>query len=385
MSALPIYLDHHSTTPVDPRVLEAMLPFYRGDFGNAASRSHAYGWRAETAVEMAREEIARALGAAKPAEIVFTSGATEANNLAILGAADALAERGDHLVTSAIEHPSVLDPCRFLESRGKRLTVLPVDADGRVDPAAVAEAITERTVLVSIMLANNEIGVIEPLAEIGRVCAERGVWLHTDATQVLGKLPIDLGELGVALLSASAHKLYGPKGVGCLYVRRRPRVRLTPQLHGGGHERGLRSGTLPVPLVVGFGEAVRIAVAEQQAEAKRVAELRDRLWRRIQAEIPGAHRNGHPTECLAGNLHVSFDGVDADGLLAELTELAVSTGSACSSATPEPSHVLRALGHSESRVRGGLRIGIGRFNTPEEIDRAGDALVRGVGRLREAA
>jgi len=380
---LPIYLDHHSTTPVDPRVLEAMLPFFAEDFGNAASRTHAYGWRAEAAVEIAREEIARALGAGSPAEVTFTSGATEANNLAILGVADARAARGDHIVTSSVEHPSVLDPCAFLEERGKRVTRLPVDGHGLVDPAAVAEAIDERTVLVSIMLANNEVGVIEPLAEIGRVCAERGVPLHTDASQALGKLPVDVGELGVALLSATAHKLYGPKGIGVLWVRRRPRLRLTPLLHGGGHERGLRSGTLPVPLVVGFGEAVRLAEVEREAEARRVGELRDRLFGRLEAALPGVHRNGHPSRRLPGNLHVSFDGVDADALVSELREVAVSTGSACSSATPEPSHVLLALGLPEARVRGGLRIGIGRFNTADEIDAAADALLRHVTRLRE--
>ena len=379
-----IYLDHHSTTPVDPRVLEAMLPFLRDDFGNAASRTHAFGWRAEAAVEMAREELARALGAASPAEVVFTSGATESNNLAILGLADALASRGDHLVVSAIEHPSVLDPCAFLERRGKRVTRLPVDEHGLVDPAVVAEAITDETVLVSVMLANNEIGVVEPLAEIGRICAERGVALHTDATQALGKLPVDVGGLGVALLSASAHKLHGPKGVGILWVRRRPRVRLTPLLHGGGHERGLRSGTLPVPLVVGFGEAMLLAEAEREAEAKRIAELRDRLWQRIQAEVPGTLLNGHPTRRLPNNLHLSFEGVDADQLVSELREVAVSTGSACSSAIPEPSHVLRALGLPEARVRSGVRIGVGRFNTADEIDAAAEAIIGHVSRLRGA-
>ena len=379
----PIYLDHHSTTPVDPRVVERMLPFFGEDFGNAASRTHVFGWRAETAVEMARETLAAALGA-KPGEIVFTSGATESNNLAILGAVDALSARGDHVVTTAIEHPSVLDPCAFLEGRGKRVTRLPVDSEGFVDPDGVADAIEDGTVLVSVMLANNEIGVVEPLAEIGRVCAERGVWLHTDATQALGRLPVDVGELGVALLSASAHKVYGPKGAGLLYVRRRPRVRLTPQLHGGGHERGLRSGTLAVPLVVGFGEAVRLAEAEREEETARVSALRDRLLARLAGELEGVRLNGHRERRLPNNLHVSFDGVDADALVADLKDLAVSTGSACSSATPEPSHVLRALGQSEGRVRGGLRMGLGRFNTAEEIERAADLLVAAVGQRRAA-
>ncbi len=380
---MPIYLDHHSTTPVDPRVLDAMLPFLREDFGNAASRTHVFGWRAEAAVELAREEIARALGAASPEEVVFTSGATEANNLAILGLVDARSAQGDHVIVSSIEHPSVLDPCAFLEKRGKRVTRLPVAEDGLVDPQAVADAIDDRTVLVSVMHANNEIGVIQPLEEIGRVCAERGVPLHSDASQTLGKLPLDVGGLGVALLSASAHKLYGPKGVGILWVRRRPRLRLTPLLHGGGHERGLRSGTLPVPLVVGFGEAVRLAELEREEEARRLGALRDRLRQRLEGEAGGVRLNGHPERRLPGNLHVSFDGVAADALVAELAEVAVSTGSACSSASPEPSHVLRALGLPEARVRGGLRIGLGRFNDAEEIEAAADALVEHVARLRE--
>ncbi len=318
---MPIYLDHHSTTPVDPRVLDAMLPFLREDFGNAASRTHVFGWRAEAAVELAREEIARALGAASPEEVVFTSGATEANNLAILGLVDARSAQGDHVIVSAIEHPSVLDPCAFLEKRGKRVTRLPVAEDGLVDPQAVADAIDDRTVLVSVMHANNEIGVIQPLEEIGRVCAERGVPLHSDASQTLGKLPLDVGGLGVALLSASAHKLYGPKGVGILWVRRRPRLRLTPLLHGGGHERGLRSGTLPVPLVVGFGEAVRLAELEREEEARRLGALRDRLRQRLEGEAGGVRLNGHPERRLPGNLHVSFDGVAADALVAELAEV----------------------------------------------------------------
>ena len=359
-----------------------MRPFLAEDFGNAASRTHAYGWRAETAVEMAREEVARALGAADPAEVVFTSGATESNNLAILGRLRAADSRLDHVVTLASEHPSVLDPCEHLESRGVRVTRLPVDVEGLVDPDAVAEALTDRTALVSVMLANNEIGVIQPLAEIGRHCAERGVLLHCDASQAVAKIPVDVAALGVAMLSLSGHKLYGPKGVGALWVRRRPRVRLEPLLFGGGHERGMRSGTLPVPLVVGLGEAVRLGVAERDVEAKRLAELRDRLWRLLVERVPGVQRNGHPTRRLPGNLHVSFDGVDADTLVAELRDVALSTGSACSSARPEPSHVLRAMGLPEERVRGGVRIGLGRFTTEDEVDAAAAAMASRAEALR---
>jgi cysteine desulfurase len=366
-------------------VLEAMLPLLREDFGNAASHAHVYGWRAEAALEMAREELAAALGVADPAGIVFTSGATESNNLALKGVVEALAGRRDHVVSVATEHSAILDPCRHLAGRGVRLTLLPVDGSGLVDPAAVAAALTDRTALVSVMAANNEIGVLQPLAEIGRLCRERGVLFHSDAAQAFGKVPLEPEALGVDLLSLSAHKLHGPKGVGALWVRRgRPRVPLVPQLHGGGHERGLRSGTVPVPLAVGFGRAARLAAEERETEAVRLRGLRDRLWARLRDALPGVHLNGHPERRLPGNLHVSFEGVAADPLLAELPGLALSTGSACTSARPEPSHVLRALGLPDERVRGGVRIGLGRFTSEAEIESAGEQLVTAVLRLRSA-
>jgi cysteine desulfurase len=382
----PVYLDHHATTPVDPRVLEAMLPYFEHEFGNPASATHAFGWRAEAAVEEARASIARSLGAADPREIVFTSGSTESDNLALKGVAFGLAARGDHVVTTAIEHPAVLDTCLALERQGRRVTRVPVDAAGRVDAGRVADALDDRTVLVSVMAANGEIGVVEPLADIARACAERGILLHSDAAQAVGKIPLDVGALGVDLLSFSAHKLYGPKGVGALYVRRRrPRIRLEPLLHGGGHERGLRPGTLPVPLIVGFARALEIAVAGREAEAARLAALRDRLLDHLEKGLDGVRLTGPREPRLPGNLHVCLEGVRADQVLVALPDVALSTGSACASARPEPSHVLRALGLPEPDRQSGLRVGIGRSNTEEEIDRVGDALVRVVRELRRAA
>ena len=383
--ALPIYLDHFATTPVDPRVLEAMLPWFSRDFGNAASRTHVYGWRAEAAVELARAEVARALGAREAGEIVFTSGATESNNLALQGVARACAARGDHLVTVATEHRAVLDVCRALEREGRRVSLLPVDAGGRVDPDDLRRAIEPRTVLVSVMAANNEIGVLQPLTELAAICRERGVLFHSDAAQAAGKIALDVTALGIDLLSVSGHKLYGPKGVGALYVRRGPpRVRVAPLLYGGGHERGLRPGTLPVPLVVGFGRALALAVAERDAEAARLAALRDRLWQRLHEELDArVVRNGDAVHCLPAALHVSFPGVDAAALLASLPDVALSSGSACSSASPEPSHVLRALGLPVDRVRSGIRFGLGRFNTAEEIERAAGRVVEQVRKLHE--
>jgi cysteine desulfurase len=381
----PIYLDHHATTPVDPRVLEAMLPYFSEEFGNPSSAGHAYGWGAEAAVADARERLAAALGAADANEIVFTSGTTESDNLAILGVARSLHPRRDHLVTSAIEHPAVLDVCRFLEGEGFTVTRLPVDADGLVDPDAVKAAIGERTALVSVMAATSEIGVLEPVAEIGQVCREREVLLHSDAAQAVGKIPVDVDAWGVDLLSFCAHKLYGPKGIGALYLRsRRPRIRLAPLMHGGGHERGLRPGTLPVPLVVGFAKAVELCVADLAAESRRVRALRDRLWDRLRSELDDVHLNGHATERLPGNLNLSFGGVDADRLLVALHDVALSTGSACSSASPEPSHVLVALDLPETRIRGALRIGIGRGNTAEEIDRVAERMIEEVRKARAA-
>ncbi len=382
----PVYLDHHATTPVDPRVLDAMLPYYREDFGNAASATHVYGWRAEAAVENARRGVAGAIGARDPREVVFTSGSTESDNLALKGVAFGLAAKGDHLVTTAIEHPAVLDACRWLETQGRSVTLLPVDGEGFVDPAAVAAAIGPRTILVSVMAANSEIGVLEPLAEIGRVCRERGVLLHSDAAQAVGKVPLDVVALGVDLLSFSAHKLYGPKGVGALYVRRaRPRIRIEPLLHGGGHEHGLRSGTLPVALIVGFAKALELCLAALPEEGARLAELRDHLLARLVREIPGLRLTGPRAARLPGNLHVRIEGVDADQVIVGLPDVALSTGSACASARGEPSHVLRALGLPEPALRSGLRIGLGRGTTREEIDLVADRLAEVVRGLRERA
>jgi cysteine desulfurase len=374
-SRRPIYLDHHATTPLDPRVLDAMLPFFREDFGNAASKNHVFGWRAEAAVEDARERMAAAIGASAQ-EIVFTSGATESNNLAIVGAARARRRSSDHIITVATEHPAVLDPCRSLESEGFELSSLGVDRDGLVDPEAIGATIRDRTALVSVMAANNEIGVLQPIAEIARVCRERGVVFHTDAAQAVGKIPIRVDDLQVDLLSFSGHKIYGPKGVGALYVRSgRPRLRLEPILHGGGHERGLRSGTLPVPLIVGMARALELCVEELEQEAARLLELRQRLWKRLATELDGVVLNGHAECRLPGNLNVSFSGIDGDRLLLAMGNVALSSGSACSSATPGPSHVLEALGVSDALSRSALRFGLGRDNTPDEIDFAAERVI----------
>jgi len=381
---LPIYLDHHATTPLDPRVLDAMLPYFREDFGNPSSASHVFGWRAEAAVEDAREQLAAAIGARDPREIVFTSGTTESDNLALKGVARVHRKRRDHLVTTRIEHRAVLDSCRALEREGFSVTYLPVDGDGLVDPEAVDDAIGERTALVSVMAANGEIGVLEPLAEIGRICRERGVLFHTDAAQAVGKIPIDVDALGVDLLSMCAHKLYGPKGVGALYVRsRRPRIRLEPLMHGGGHERGWRSGTQPVPLLVGFAKAVDLCLEDLDSEAARLSELRQRLWSRLSSELDDVHLNGHPKRRLPGNLNVSFGGVESTQLLLGFRDVALSTGSACSSAAPVPSHVLTALGLSKARIRGGVRFGLGRSNTREEIDWVAAQIIAWVRDTRE--
>jgi cysteine desulfurase len=380
---LPIYLDNHATTRVDPRVVETMLPFLGEDYGNAASVQHVFGWRAEAAVEIAREEVAAAIGAPDPRDIVFTSGATESDNLAIQG----VTPDGGHVVTVATEHPAVLDTCEALAKRGVAVSVLPVDSRGIVDPEQVARAITERTALVSIMAANNEIGVLQPLAEIGRVCRERGVPFHTDAAQAVGKIPLDVAAMGIDLLSISAHKLYGPKGVGALFARRRRsdgrRLQLAAQLHGGGHERGLRSGTLPVPLVVGLGKAVSLCMAEMDAEARRLLGLRSRMLERLSESLGGVALNGHREKRLAGNLNLSFEGIEADALISDLKEVAVSTGSACTSAKPETSHVLRALGCDPERTRASIRIGLGRFTSDEEVEVATDALIARVTAQRE--
>jgi cysteine desulfurase len=379
----PVYLDHHATTPVDPRVLQAMLPYFSEKFGNPASRNHAFGWEAEQAVEHARSRIAALIGAS-PREMIFTSGATESVNLALKGVAEAYQGRGDHIVTVVTEHRAVLDTCRRLEARGLRVTYLPVDREGLVNPDEVRRAITERTILVSVMFANNEIGVIQPIREISRVVRERGVLFHSDATQAVGKIPVHVEEDGIDLLSFSAHKLYGPKGVGALYVRsRNPRVELVPQIDGGGHERGLRSGTLNVPAIVGFGEACAICQREMEGEGQRLAALRDRLMNRLLAELDEVVIHGSLKHRLPNNLNLSFLGVEATTLMMNVKELAVSSGSACSSATPEPSHVLRALGLPADLARGAIRIGLGRFNTEEEIEYAAGRLIEAVRKLRE--
>ncbi|HYB13441.1 MAG TPA: aminotransferase class V-fold PLP-dependent enzyme, partial [Myxococcota bacterium] len=377
------YLDHHATTPADARVVAAMLPYFSDDFGNPASRTHIFGWRAEAAVEAARETLARCIGARNPSEIIFTSGATESDNLALKGLARAARERRDHVVTVSTEHRAILDPCRALEGEGFSVTVLPVGSDGRVDPDDVARAIGPRTAVVSVMAANNEIGTLQPLAEIGRICRERGVAFHSDGAQAVGKIAFDIEAAQLDLMSFCAHKIYGPKGVGALYVRaRRPRVRLEPLQHGGGHERGLRSGTLPVPLIVGFAKAAELAALEREEEASRLTGLRERLWQRLQSGLEDLRRNGSPERGLPGNLNVCFAGVDAAHLMVALPELALSSGSACTSATPEPSHVLAALGLAPELVRSALRFGLGRGTTQEEIDFAAERVIQEVERLR---
>jgi cysteine desulfurase len=382
MASLPIYMDNNSTTRCDPRVVEAMLPFFSERYGNAASRHHAYGWDAQAAVTTAREQLAALIGA-NPREIIFTSGATESDNLALKGVAAMYRSRGDHIITVATEHKAVLDPCRRLESEGFRITVLPVDRFGQLTVEQVAEALTAKTILVSVMAANNEVGTLQPIAAIGRLCKERDVLFHTDAVQAAGKVPLDVEEIGADLVSLSAHKMYGPKGVGALYVRASgPRVRLAPLFDGGGHERGMRSGTLPVPLVVGFGKACEIAGAEMLTESQRLQQLRERLRQGICAQLEEVSLNGHPTERLPGNLNLSFAYVDGNALLMNLRDMAVSSGSACTSADPEPSYVLRAMGVEDELAHSSIRFGLGRFNTEEEVDHVIASVTRVVTRLR---
>ena len=378
----PIYMDHHATTPADPRVVEAMTPFFTETFGNPASRNHVFGWRAEEAVETARAEVAALLGAL-PKEVVFTSGATESDNLMLKGAAARLAERGDHIVTVVTEHPAVLDTVAALEARGLRVTRLPVGRDGLLDPGDVARAIEPSTVLVSVMWANNEIGVIQPIEAIGRVCRERGVLFAVDAAQAVGKLPVDVRAAGVDLLAVSAHKLYGPKGVGALYVRSgAPRIRLEAQMDGGGHERGFRSGTLNVPGIVGLAAACTIAAQEMAAEAARLLGLRERLRQGILSRVEGVQVNGSLAHRLPGNLNLSFAGVDGEALLMALRDVALSSGSACASASPEPSHVILALGVSRDLAHASLRFGLGRGNTEAEVDYVIDLVEEKVKQLR---
>ncbi|MDP9034212.1 MAG: IscS subfamily cysteine desulfurase [Myxococcota bacterium] len=381
---LPIFMDNHSTTPVDPRVLEEMIPYFTTKFGNAASRNHPFGWQAEEAVEQARERIAKVIGARDTKEIVLTSGATESDNLAIKGVAEFYAEKGRHIVTTATEHKAVLDTCKRLEKQGFQVTYLAVGTDGLVDPDDVKRAITDKTILVSIMLANNEIGTVQPLEQIGKITRERGVLLHSDAVQGVGKVEFDVQKMNVDLASLTAHKMYGPKGVGALYVRRsKPRVRLAAQMDGGGHERGMRSGTLAVPLIVGFGKACEIMTREGAAESARLLQLRERLRDRLMGRLDEVYVNGSLEHRLPGNLNISFNFVEGEGLMMAIKDVAVSSGSACTSSSLEPSYVLRALGVGDELAHSSIRFGLGRFNTEEEVDFVGDLVVDKVERLRE--
>ena len=377
---LPIYMDNHATTPVDPRVLEEMLPYFKEQFGNASSRSHSFGWKAERAVETARGRIARLIGA-KPDEIIFTSGATESDNLAIKGVAETNGEKGNHIVTVITEHKAVLDSCKRMESGGFRVTYLPVQKDGVIDLDELRRAITADSILVTIMAANNETGVLQPIEEIGKLCRERGVLFHTDAAQAAGKVPIDVAAQNIDLLSISAHKLYGPKGVGILYVR--SGVKLSPIIDGGGHEHGMRSGTLNVPGIVGLGKACEICAHEMAGESRRVADLRDRLRDKIMSGLNGVVINGSVEHRLTGNLNLSFADVDGEELLTGLDDIALSSGAACTSAHIEPSYVLKALGLSDELAQASLRFGIGRFNTEAEVDYVAGRVVETVQQLRD--
>jgi cysteine desulfurase len=380
---LPLYMDNHATTPLDPRVLEAMMPYLTGKFGNAASRNHQFGWEAEKAVEIAREQIARLIGASAK-EIIFTSGATESDNLALKGIAEMYRERGNHIITQATEHKAILDTCKKLEKQGFRVTYLPVLADGLIDLDDLRRAIVtegpEKTILVSIMFANNEIGVIQPIAEIGKLCHEKGVFFHTDAVQAVGKVPVDVQAMNIDVLSISAHKLYGPKGVGALYVRRR---NPPEQINGGGHERGMRSGTLNVPGIVGLGAACEICMSEMAAEAQRETELRDNLRAKLEAALDYVQVNGNMEHHLPGNLNMSFVYVEGESLLMGINDIAVSSGSACTSATLEPSYVLKALGLGDEIAHSSIRFGLGRFNTKAEVDYVADKIIEVVRKLRE--
>ncbi|HEY3383019.1 MAG TPA: IscS subfamily cysteine desulfurase [Vicinamibacterales bacterium] len=383
MLKFPIYMDNHATTPVDPRVLEAMLPYFTERFGNAASRNHSFGWQAEEAVEVGRKQIAELIGGTAK-EIVFTSGATESDNLAIKGAAHMYREKGDHLITVVTEHKAVIDTCKHLEKEGCAVTYLPVKKDGLVDLDQLVAAITSRTILISVMAANNEVGVLQPIAEIGRIARERGILFHTDAVQAAGKVPFDVNAVQADLVSLSAHKMYGPKGVGALYVRRRnPRVLLTPIIDGGGHERGMRSGTLNVPGIVGFGKAAAICREELPTEGPRLTALRNRLYDGLRRELDEIVVNGSMEHRLPGNLNMSFAYVEGESLLMGTNDVAVSSGSACTSATLEPSYVLKAMGIGDEMAHSSIRFGLGRFNTEEEVDYVADKVAAVVKRLRE--
>jgi cysteine desulfurase len=378
----PIYLDYQATTPLDPRVLEAMMPYFTYKFGNPHSRSHSYGWEAEEAVEKARAQIAKLIGGDEK-EVIFTSGATESNNLAIKGVAEFYKDRRNHIVTTVTEHKCVLDTCRHLEQQGFTVTYLPVQKNGLVDLDQLRAAVTDKTVVVSIMAVNNEIGVIQPLAEIGKICREKRAFFHTDAAQAAGKIPLDVEAMNIDLMSISGHKIYGPKGIGALYVRRKPRVRLVALINGGGQERGFRSGTLPTPLCVGIGEAAEIAMKEMDAESKRLAKLQARMLKGLQDKLPEIYVNGDLEHRIPGNLNISFAYVEGESLMMGIKGLSVSSGSACTSASLEPSYVLRALGVDEELAHTSLRIGLGRFTTEQEVDTAVEELVRHVNKLRE--
>ena len=380
---LPIYMDYHATTPMDPRVFEAMKPYFLEHFGNAASRNHSFGWEAEEAVEKARKQIAELIGATAK-EIVFTSGATESNNLALKGVAEMYAEKGNHIITAATEHKAVLDTCKRLEKTGVRVTYLPVLQNGLIDLDMLREAITDKTILVSIMYANNEIGVVQPVAEIGKICKERGVLFHTDGVQAAGKIPVNVTADNIDLMSVTGHKMYGPKGVGALYVRRRnPRVQLTAQMDGGGHERGMRSGTLNVPGIAGFGAAAELCRLEMAEEAKRLGYLRDKLRAKLEKELDEVYINGTMESRLPHNLNISFAYVEGESLLMGINDVAVSSGSACTSATLEPSYVLKALGAGDDLAHSSIRFGLGRFNTEAEVDYVGNKVVDVVKKLRD--
>ncbi len=380
---LPIYMDNHATTPMDPRVLETMLPYFGKVFGNAASRNHQFGWEAEQAVDKAREQIAKLIGCT-PKEIIFTSGATESNNLAIKGIAEMYREKGNHIITQVTEHKAVLDTCKKLERMGYDVTYLPVETDGLVSMDKLRAAITDKTILVTIMFANNEIGVVQPVEEIGKLCHEKGILFHTDAVQAVGKIPVNVQAMNIDVLSLTAHKIYGPKGVGALYVRRRnPRVQITEQINGGGHERGMRSGTLNVPGIVGLGAACELAFNEMEAEAARQRELRDYLKTKFENALDYVTVNGNMDHHLPGNLNMSFVHVEGESLLMGINDIAVSSGSACTSATLEPSYVLKALGLGDDVAHSSIRFGLGRFNNKAEVDYVSDKIIDVVNHLRE--
>ena len=380
---LPIYMDNHATTPVDPRVMEVMLPYFQGVFGNAASRNHSFGWRAEEAVDRAREQVAQLIHA-DAKEIVFTSGATESDNLALKGVAEMYRDKGNHIITCNIEHKAILDSAKRLERQGFEVTYVQVGSDGIVYPEMIEEAITDKTILISIMLANNELGTINPIAKIGQLAKSRGILFHTDAVQGVGKIPVDVNEMGIDLLSLSGHKIYGPKGIGALYVRRKkPRVRLSPLIDGGGHERGMRSGTLNVTGIIGLGKACEICQTEMEEEAKCLTALREKLHQGITSQLDECYVNGHPSQRLPHSLNLSFSYVEGESMLMGLNDIALSSGSACTSATLEPSYVLKAIGRGDELAHSSLRFGLGRFTTEDEVEYVVERVVDVVNRLRE--